>query len=257
MFSARRPIHPRFAAWLALASVSGAAMAVEPSTTAPTRLAETQLTLQLDGHQGRATAVGAVAGADGRSGTLTIVTAAHFFPGDDEGKPIVVAQPGHLMGTVVSVAKHPSYRPILMRDSDELSPDGTIGVDTAVAEIRVGLRDADDRGAFAMIRPAELADAPIPPRAGLILTVRIVDQLGEEHVVRAGNHLNPKCLAWGRKTYETRRGDSGAGVFVLLKTPDGDPRPVLIGNVSQADERGGLGSLTHRNEPWLAEALDD
>jgi hypothetical protein len=31
--------------------------------------------------------------------------------------------------------------------------------------------------------------------------------------------------------------------------------PVLIGSVSQTDERGGIASLVHRDAPWLAEAL--
>ena len=55
--------------------------------------------------------------------------------------------------------------------------------------------------------------------SGQILSVHIVDQYDQEHVVRAGNHLNPRCLAWGKQNYDTQRGDSGSGVFLFARPP--------------------------------------
>ena len=61
-------------------------------------------------------------------------------------------------------------------------------------------------------------------------------------------------LAWGRRGFDTKPGDSGAGVFLVRTTPEGAPWPILIGVVSQTDERGGIASLIHRDEPWFADA---
>src|SRR5262249_22640057 len=130
-----------------------------------------------------------------------------------------------------------------------------VGVDTAIASIAVDVHGGGAPRIFLAIRPAELAPHPVPGSAAQVLTAHIVDPDGREHVVRAGNHLNPKCLAWGRRQYGTRRGDSGAGVFIVRRTPEGRPWPVLIGSVSQVDGRGGIASLAHRDLPWLARAI--
>jgi hypothetical protein len=82
-----------------------------------------------------------------------------------------------------------------------------------------------------------------------------MDQFGKEHVLRAGNHRNPRSLVWGRQNYDTQRGDSGAGVFFVGKTADGADRPILIGNVSQTDDRGGIASLAYGSERWVRTAL--
>ena len=51
---------------------------------------------------------------------------------------------------------------------------------------------------FARIRPAEWTREPVLRRSGQILSVHIVDQHGQEHVVRAGNHLNPQMPRLGK-----------------------------------------------------------
>ena len=216
----------------------------------PPRIVETQLTLRLAQVQGRATAI-AIAGD-----TLTTVTAAHFISDEDVGKTIFVQwQEVRFNGQVVDVAHNPHFKPVRSRATTGFSTAGTIGVDTAIAVIRIDLPDEGHRQAFGKIKTADMTTRFIPATVGQILPIHIVDQLGKEHVVRAGNHLNPKCLAWGRQNYEARPGDSGAGVFVMLKSPEGEPWPLLIGNVSQTDDRGAIGSLTQRHEPWIEEVL--
>jgi hypothetical protein len=136
-----------------------------------------------------------------------------------------------------------------------MSAEGILGVDTAIVAIAVGLHDEVDRQVFRRIKAVDMTPQATPSRPDQILPVRIVDQFGEEHVLRAGNHLNPKSLAWGRGGFDTRPGDSGAGVFLVRRTPAGEPLPVLIGVVSQSDERGGKASLIHRDEPWIEGTL--
>jgi hypothetical protein len=41
----------------------------------------------------------------------------------------------------------------------------------------------------------------------------------------------------------------------MRNTPEGEPRPILIGVVSQTDDRGAIGSLIHRDEPWIEDTL--
>jgi hypothetical protein len=208
------------------------------------------LTLKLAPVQGRATVIAIAEDA------LTAMTAAHFISDEDVERTILIQwQEVPFSGRVVSVARNPHFRPIRSRTSSGFSTSGTLGVDTAVVVIKVDLPDDGQRLAFEKIKAADLTTRFIPGSSGQILPVHIVDQLGEEHVVRAGNHLNPKCLAWGRQNYEARPGDSGAGLFVMLKTPEGEPQPLLIGNVSQTDDRGAIGSLTQRHEPWIEDIL--
>ena len=236
---------------LALLALQAPSRADDESKKAdPPQIVETQLTVRLAQVQGRATAI-AIAGD-----TLTTITAAHFISDEDVGKPIFVQwQEVRFNGQVVDVARNPHFKPVRSRATSGFSTAGTIGVDTAIAVIKVDLPDQGHRQAFGKIKTADMTTRFIPATVGQILPIHIVDQLGKEHVVRAGNHLNPKCLAWGRQNYEARPGDSGAGVFVMLKSPDGEPWPLLIGNVSQTDDRGAIGSLTQRHEPWIEEAL--
>jgi hypothetical protein len=42
----------------------------------------------------------------------------------------------------------------------------------------------------------------------------------------------------------------------MEKTADGEPWPVLIGNISQIDDRGGIASLAYRKDPWIEKALE-
>jgi hypothetical protein len=234
-----------FLGLLLAASVLAAAGAEPPDARGPSSIQPTQLTLRLDPMQGRATVIGI------SEETLTIMTAAHFLAPEDVGRTILIRGVGSLRGELLAVTRNPGFQVQRSRTSPEPSAFGTLGVDTAIAVIKVQLRRESERRAFAQIRSAELTSEPIPGRAREILTVNIVDQSGREHVVRAGNHLNPKCLAWGRQGYDTQRGDSGAGVFYLRKTPDGESRPILIGNVAQTDDRGGLATLVSRGEGWV------
>jgi hypothetical protein len=245
--------------FLGLAGVSARAADSPTTSTSPPEpapaavsapIVETQLTLRLNPVQGRATVI-AIDDA-----TLTLVTAAHVLSSEAVGRTILLQrQEGRLSGRVVTVARNPLFHPPRARNPHELSADGTLGVDTAVVEIAVGLHDDADRRVFGRIKAADMTPQAVPGRPDQILPVRIVDQLGEEHVVRAGNHLNPKSLAWGRRGFDTRPGDSGAGVFLVRKSPAGESLPVLIGVVSQTDDRGGIASLVHRDEPWIDGAL--
>ncbi|MDR3633554.1 MAG: hypothetical protein P4L84_06940, partial [Isosphaeraceae bacterium] len=213
-------------------------------------IADTQLTLRVERAKGQATVI-AVAGE-----RLTVVTAAHFLSRNDVDH-IVQIQRGEevVPGHIVAVVRNPSFQLVPARGSSE-SAARTLGVDTAFAVIKAGPRSEQERRVLRTVRAADLTTSPFPAGGGQVLPVHIVDQFGVEHVVRAGNHLNPKCLAWGRATYVPQHGDSGAGVFVVRKTPEGELRPVLIGNVSQTDDRGGIASLTHRSAPWVGHALD-
>jgi hypothetical protein len=235
---------------LLLAGVGAAAVAEDPpEKAAPPQIPQTQLTLRLDPLQGRATVVTIA------EQTLTIVTAAHFLSPEDAGRTIQIQGEGPLRGRLEAVTRNPGFQPLRSRTSDAPSTFGTMGVDTAVALIKVDLRRESERRTFAKIRSAEWTRDPVLRTSGQILSVHIVDRHGEEHVVRAGNHLNPRCLAWGRQNYDTQRGDSGAGVFLVRKTPEGQSVPILIGNVAQTDDRGGIATLAHRNEYWIVRAI--
>ncbi len=217
----------------------------------PTRIEETQLTLRLDSVQGRASVIGI------GDETLTVMTAAHFFPEEDVvGKTVQMKNAATLSGRLLAVARNPVFKPIRSRVNNERLAYGTQGVDTAIATVKVDLRGPNDREAFAKLRSAELTSRFVPGSDEQILSIHIVDQGDVEHVVRAGNHTNPRCLAWGRNSYDTQRGDSGAGVFLVGPGPDGEPRLLLIGNVSQTDPRGGIASLASQGEPWIIKALE-
>jgi hypothetical protein len=227
-------------------------VAARPPERLPFDISATQLTLRLGPIQGRATVIGVT------GDTLTVLTAAHFLTGDNAaGKTVVIRRPGgDLCGRVVAVSANPHFkagRSDKQRDSPAL---GTIGVDTSIAFIKVTPLDEDDRRIFDAIKPAELTRHPVPVGRDQIVSVHIVDQFDEEHVVRAGNHLNPKCLAWGRGGYDTRPGDSGSGVFIVRRTPEGAPQVLLIGTVSQTDDRGGIASLAYRDDPWVQKAIE-
>jgi hypothetical protein len=210
----------------------------------------TQVTLQVGPVRGRATVI-AVA-----DNSMTVLTAAHFLSDESVGNIILIHQHDcNLSGQVMAVARNPSYHPIRSRNPRVTAVSGTLGVDNEIATIKVELHGESDDRSFQKIKAAELTTQPVPGGGVQIVSVHIIDQLGTEHVVRAGNHLNPKCLAWGRKSYDVQKGDSGAGVFIMRSSKGGGLRPILIGNVAQTDDRGGIASLAHRSDAWIETAL--
>jgi hypothetical protein len=235
---------------LALVVLSPTAVALSDKGVPP-RISETQVTLQVQAIKGQGTVI-AVADE-----VLTVVTAAHFLSRDDVGKTAAVhpRTANELKGQVLAVVTNPDF-PANRSGKPRTTPaQEAVGIDTEIVRIKVDVQSEEARRVFANIRPAELAPRPIPGGRDQIVRVYIVDQFGEEHVVRAGNHLNPKCLAWGR-SYEPKPGDSGAGVFIMRRTADGEASPLLIANVSQVDSRGGIASLVHRDARWIASAVD-
>jgi hypothetical protein len=111
--------------------------------------------------------------------------------------------------------------------------------------------------AFQKLRPVNaLVSHPFPPPLGVAVPVRMVGGDGREHAVRACNFNNPLWLEWGH-AFDPVSDDSGAGVFILRETADGQLEPVLIGVVIGPDRRGGSASLVGRSMPWLANALSE
>jgi hypothetical protein len=233
---------------LLLGIASVAALAADGPEQPPV-IAETQLTLRLDPMQGRATVI------DIAEETLTVLTAAHFLGPEDVGRTIRIEKSVWLRGRLLAVTRNPGFRPIRSRQTNEPTPFATLGVDSAIATIKVDLQGNAARRMFRTIRAVELVRDPILSNSGQIISVHIIDQFGKEHVLRASNHRNPRCLVWGRQSYDTQRGDSGAGVFYVRKTADGAGQPILIGNVSQTDERGAIASLAYGSERWVKAAL--
>ena len=43
----------------------------------------------------------------------------------------------------------------------------------------------------------------------------------------------------------------------MRRMASGEPSPLLIGTVSQTDDRGGIASLASHGEPWLEKALTE
>ena len=243
-------IFPLIIGLIAAAPVSLSQAAQPSASTISGRIAETQVSLEVGALQARATVIGKT-----RS-SLVVETAAHALSAHDVGRQVTVGPRGRcLVGRIAYVTRNPNFQPIMHGDSDGPSIDGAVGVDSAVAVIDVRLRDSAARRAFDAFRAAEMATRLVPGSPSRVLWVHIVDQFGNDHVVRAGNHLNPRCLAWGGQGYEPRPGDSGSGVFVVVETADGRVKPILIGNVAQVDDRGGLATLAHR-APWIDRAID-
>lgn len=186
---------------------------------------------------------------------LTLVTAAHGLFPLDEGT-VIALRPvlGELAirGTVESAQPNPGYRPVRARDPNApLQYQGAIGSDNSVVTLRLTIDGEDQRRAFRLLRPVPVATRPALGRGGGgVLTVHVIDRDGIEHVVRAGNAMNPRWLAWGPK-YHPQPGDSGAGVFVVIDPPERDgatagaapARAVLIGNVVASDAMGGIAAL--------------
>jgi hypothetical protein len=222
-----------------------------PLDRVPPTIWETQMTVR-KGHivQFQATVI------NKRDRTLTLLTAAHCLAPADMGHAIEMVRGGEsLVGRIAAVWQNPSYHPVRSRDPRDPSVRDIVGVDNAIVTVAVEPGSEAKERFFRQIKTAAMAERAAPVGARQIFLVHVIDQCGQEHVVRAGNHLNAKCLAWGHASYRVKPGDSGAGVFVLRTTPQGQALPILIGNVSLTDDRGGIAPLVDRRDRWVAEAF--
>ena len=147
-----------------------------------------------------------------------------------------------MIGRVESVVRNPFYRP---------GPSGDVpGADNAVARVFIPAEPELLRA----LGTAEMSAVTVPEPGGRVLSVQVVDQFKVGRVVKAGNFTNPRWLEWG-PSYRPVAGDSGSGVFVLKRFPDGQVRPILIGVVVDRGERGGGGSLLSREDAWVEAVL--
>ena len=180
---------------------------------------------------------------------LTVLTAAHCLSAGDADLPVrLVVDDLLIQGTVASVVRNPAYKESATRDYP--------GADNAIARFRFKPEAGASTEAFEALKPAVgLASRIYPGPSGQVIPVRMIDQKGVEHAVKAGNFSNPRVLEWGR-AYKPIPGDSGSGVFVMSGGADGQPpRPVLIGILVSSDDRGGLASLVAREMRWIADEL--
>jgi hypothetical protein len=181
---------------------------------------------------------------------VTILTAAHCLGPTDAGS-LATLKVGEevLDARIMAVIRNPSYRG--EEDERELP-----GPDNAVARIKV-VKPTNRAGeeAFRALRPAAgLAATAFPRPSGQTLAVRMIDGRGVEHAVRAGNYANPRWLEWG-PGYRPIPGDSGAGVFTVVRAKDQTDLPVLIGVIVGQSGPGGGASLVSLHQEWLAKAL--
>ena len=69
--------------------------------------------------------------------------------------------------------------------------------DNAIARLRFKPSSKIQSDAFDLIQPAKgLTTRPYPVPSGQTVFVRMIDQHGIEHAVKAGNYSNPRLLAW-------------------------------------------------------------
>jgi hypothetical protein len=223
----------------------------DPASSQPaTSIQETQITVRLGSKQFQATVV------DKQGGMITIVTAAHCVSASEAGSAILMTQADRqLGGRLVRATQNPDYRPVTSRDAQSRTIRGVLCVDNAVATLELRPANAHELEALLKLKPAELTASTVPEGSSQTVTVHVFDQTGQEHVVKAGNHLNPKCLAWGHSSYHPVPGDSGAGVFLMRPGVDGKASPLLIGNLALSDNRGGIAPLLSRKIHWIDEAL--
>ena len=238
-------------AGLALAAVGPAPAQDEPKASAADEtpgLRASQISVAImpakgRGRMFRATVMGR------KDDVLTVLTAAHCLSSDDAARKVRLILDGESAeGTVVSVVRNPAYRP----NSDREVP----GADNAVARIRFKPETKSATEAIEALRPAVgIASRAYPGPAGQTVLVRMIDQKGVEHALKAGNYSNPRLLEWG-PSYKPIPGDSGGGVFVMSGGSAGrPPRPVLIGIIVSTDARGGMASLISREMRWIVDEL--
>jgi hypothetical protein len=210
----------------------------------------TQVTIRMGREQFRATVIA----KEGE--TLTILTAAHCVGDRDVGSALLLRYGNTtLRGKVIQASHNPDYKPVPSRDPTSKAVRGVLCVDTALATIHLDPVTPKERQALKEIAAAELSTEAVLGTRIRTISVHIIDQEEREHMVTAGNHLNPKCLAWGRASYHPQPGDSGAGVFFVQENPGGKPRPVLVGNVALSDDRGGIAPIVSRSSHWVEEAF--
>ena len=243
----------RVAFWSLLITVASRAAeeegAVQPALPPPT-IRETQMTFRIGLTQFQATVI------EKKGLTLTLLTSAHCLSLNDVSKTIGISWSGdRLHGRIAAVSQNPSYHPVRSRDRRDPSVRDIVGVDNAIVTVVVDPGSEGDERICQKIKPADMRLQATLGGSRQIFHIHIVDQFGEEHILRAGTHLNAKCLAWGHRSYRVKPGDSGAGVFLLRMTPEGKTWPILIGNVSLTDERGGIAPLVSREDRWVERAI--
>jgi hypothetical protein len=202
---------------------------------------ETQITLSMERGGKRTQLQGTVIAKE--DGILTVLTAAHGLGPRDVGGVIRLKQgDGAATGRVEKADRNPFYRPPPTSDIP--------GADNAILHVRL-----DEGGSLdaTKLRTAEVAGWAIPEPNGQLVTVQMIDQFGTGHMVKGGNYSNPRWLEWG-PAYRPVGGDSGSGVFVLRKKPDGTIGPILVGVVVDRSERGGGASLIHAKDKWVQAA---
>ena len=225
-------------AWgLMVAAVAGA-------PTASEQIRATQLTLVVV--NGRAVSTFRATLLARSPDSLTILTAAHCLDDGDDGARVVLSQPGRegrATGKVARVFRNPDYLPHLAGPAP--------GADNAIAVIDL---DPDRAGFLDSLAAADLVTWPSPGRDGQVTSLRVQDQRGVEHAVRASNFSNPRWLEWG-PAYRPIPGDSGSGMFAVVADRDGAEHPVLIGALVDRSREGGGGSLVCKRYRWVAQAL--
>jgi hypothetical protein len=181
---------------------------------------------------------------------LTVLTVAHGISADDvDGPALLLLDGGEVIeGKVISVVRNPAYKPNPLKEIP--------GPDNAVARFRFKPANKAATEAFEALRPAEgIASRAYPNPSGQTVAVRMMDQHGVEHALKAGNYSNPRFLEWG-PSYKPIAGDSGGGVFVMSGGSNGQqPRPILIGIIVGRDDNGGMASLVSKEMRWMAEEL--
>jgi len=232
--------------WPALAPAR--ARAQETSTQETPGLRATQVTLVIVEKDGKGKKFRATVMAR-KDDLLTVLTAAHCVSAEDANGPIRLLLDGEVIGgTVDSVIRNPAYKSNPTREIP--------GADNALARFRFKPSTKTEIEAFESLKPANgLTSRPYPGPAGQTVAVRMIDQHGVEHAVKAGNYSNPRLLEWGL-AYKPFPGDSGSGVFVMSRGGEGqEPRPILIGIIVSNDAKGGMASLISKEMRWIADEL--
>ncbi len=179
---------------------------------------------------------------------LTVLTAAHALAAKDQGQVIHLRQGQQSIDArVVEVIQNPDYTVSPYHDSP--------GADNAVARLQVLSEGEEAKSFLDGLRIVKVTPWPIPDRLGQTVGIVTQDQFGKFHLVRAANFSNPFWLEWG-PSYRPIPGDSGGGVFTVIKGKDGALQTILIGVVVVRSEVGGGASVVSRRYPWLDKAVE-